>query len=94
MPHADARRRPTKYQPLADWLAAQPGESVTLTVGTIERILGARLPRSGWAQAAWWRPRRAVYPHVRAWRAAGWEVASVDWPRREVTFVRSRDRGQ
>jgi hypothetical protein len=87
-PDPASARKPSKYQPLADWLAAQPDESVTLTVSAIEQILGFRLPRSGWVHVAWWRPYRTDYPHVLAWRAAGWEVASLDWPRREVTFVR------
>ncbi len=43
-----------KYQPLGDWLAAQPGERVTLTFGQVEQILGQRLPASAWANAGWW----------------------------------------
>jgi hypothetical protein len=82
-------RKPSKYEPLADWLAAQPGGSVTLTIDAIEQILGFHLPRSGWATQNWWRSRRASCYHSRTWRAAGWEVTRIDWARREVTFGRT-----
>jgi hypothetical protein len=68
---------PGKYQPLADWLARQPADVVTLPFAQVEALLGAALPPTARAGTGWWRndPRHA---HARLWLAAGWEVATVD----------------
>ena len=62
---------PGKYQPLADWLAAQPGPRVALTFAQIEQLLGAPLPPTARAGTGWWwatEPRRS---HVQGWRGVG-----------------------
>ncbi len=86
--------RAPKYQPLGDYLAAQPGDAVTLTLAAIEAILGAPLPASA-ATRGFWGNRRSVWgmpARARAWSAAGWRVRKVvlrsDRP--AVTFVRAR----
>ena len=88
--------RPSKYQPLADYLAGLPAEvtTVTLTFPQIEAVLGAPLPRSAlhapfWANA--WRPR-AVLSQTRAVQGAGWRLGGMRWMPgggRAVTFVRA-----
>jgi hypothetical protein len=88
---------PSKYQPLADWLAAQETPAVTLTFADVARILGSLLPAGARWQAGWWTPE--VYQswwtrgehsdiHARLWRAAGWHVTAVDLETRRVTFTR------
>jgi len=71
---------PPKYQPLADYLAAQPlglGE-VTLTLGEVGRLVGAALPRSA-AYREWWaNGRRMPSAQARAWQGAGWRVDAVE----------------
>jgi hypothetical protein len=79
-------RQSTKYEPLRRYLAALPGERVTLRFAEVEAIVGAPLPASAGGQH-WWTnyPRPA---RLRGWGAAGWRVAHVDAFQRLVTFVR------
>ena len=67
---------PPKYQPLADYLAAVPAETVTvtLTLPEVEALLGSPLPPSA-GTLSWW-ANTAGPPHARAWLAAGWHVAA------------------
>ncbi len=81
---------PSKYQPLADFLAAQPPEvvSVMLSVPEIEAIVGQELPLAAHRGGAWWSdPAR---PPAQAWLAAGWRVtqAHVRQAPSAVTFAR------
>ena len=81
--------RGTKYQPLADYLAAQSADEVTLSLAQIDAILRAPLPTSAYF-LAWWRSKGANRRASQPWRAAGWEVAAVAWRdgERRVTFRR------
>ncbi len=77
---------PSKYQPLVDYLAAQPEAAVTLPLPAIEQVIGARLPREAWVTRRWWvAPRSSV---VRAVQSAGWAVEAVNWDHGCVRFVR------
>ncbi len=80
---------PSKYALLVDYLAAQPGERVHLSLAEIEAIIGAPLP-PGARQRKWWQPRQR-YPGVQSrMHAAGWRVVLDGfWGRTPVvTFVR------
>jgi hypothetical protein len=79
---------PGKYQPLADWLTAQPGDAVTLTFAQVEQILDSPLPTSARVDSGWWLSRRPKAPHFQAWHRTGWEVAAVDRRRYLVRLVR------
>ena len=79
-------RRSHKYWPLGRYLAAQPGTTVTLTFGAIERLISAPLPASA-QQRQWWSNARRL-PYTRVWLDAGWRVVAVDEPGRTVTFGR------
>ena len=82
---------PSRYQPLADFLAAQPPEtdSVTLTLAELAQILGQPLPPSA-STRAWW----GNHPSSRrapAWLAVGWRTQpprARQLPVR-ITFVRA-----
>ena len=82
------RRGPLKYQPLADYLAALPAEtvSVTLPFAEIEALIGGDLPAAA-AARPWW----VDLTRTQAWRATGWRVASASLlPAVErVTFARA-----
>ena len=67
-------RRPhlSKYQRLAEYLAAQPGRTVTLTFAEIEALIGAPLPAGAYAATFWASAYRKA--PVRVLRAAGWHV--------------------
>ena len=79
---------PSRYQPLADYLAGLPPETgrITLTFPEMEAILGGELP-AGAAVRSWWEQ----LTRGPAWRAAGWRLVGVrlraghEW----VTFARS-----
>jgi hypothetical protein len=86
MPDPDPARKATKYLPLADWLATQPGPLVSLTFVEIEQILGTVLPATARIQPSWWTRAHRDRPQVYAWRAAGWEACAVDKQARIVTF--------
>ena len=84
-------RMAVPYQPLADFLAAQPPETaaVTLTLAEIAQLLGRPVPASAHTRA-WW----GNHPSSRrapAWLAVGWRTQppqSRQLPVR-ITFVRA-----
>ena len=84
-------QRPRKYQPLADYLAAQTGEEVTLTFADIERIIGAPLPASAYMRRFWVNiAHRTKHPSY-VWQAVGWRT--VAGPPGRVVFRRSASPG-
>jgi len=83
-----ARTPPTKYQPLLDFLAMQSDRDVTLSFSEIERIIGAPLSVSALTDAAVW--HATTQPHVRRWRAMGWQ-ARYDRRNRCVHFARDAE---
>ena len=86
-----AKAESSKYQPLADHLAAQPADEVTLSFAEIMAILGAALPASAYVRA-WWTGKSANSVRTQGWRQVGWEVTAVTRREREwwVTFRRQR----
>lgn len=78
-----------KYTPLVAFLQAQTQDSVTLSFGQIDKLVGG-LPRSAREHQAWWGNSRTEDTHTWAhlWIAAGWERGALDMPRELVTFTR------
>ncbi len=80
----------SKYEPLADFLAAQPPEttSVTLSLPEIEALLGQEVPLSA-HRHTWWR-NDPSQRQPRAWLGAGWRVthAQVRQAPSAITFTR------
>ena len=80
----------TKYLPLMRFLAAQPPETmrVTLTLREVARLVGT-LP-AGAAGVGWWGNTRRS-PQGRAWLDAGWQMQRVQLCQAvpAVTFVRA-----
>ena len=78
-----------KYEPLGIFLADIPAstDSVTLSFGEIERIIGDELPPSAVRHREWWANQEggSQAPH---WRAAGFEVDGVNQPNRTVSYRR------
>ena len=82
-------RPPRKYQLLADYLAAQAGEEVTLTFPEIERIIGAQLPAGAYAPLFWVSTaRQGTYSPSHLWQAVGWHAVAEPLGR-QVVFRRS-----
>jgi hypothetical protein len=85
---APDERRSLKYIRLAAFLAAQPDDVKTLTMGLdeIEDIVGASLPANA-RFPSWWRNEERRM-HSRAWLAAGWEVREMNSSEATVVFTR------
>jgi len=78
------------YQPLADYLTAQPPATtaVTLTLAEVAQIVGQPLP-AGASARGWWSNQLAS-AQARAWLAVGWRT---QWQPRQlpmqIVFVRA-----
>ena len=76
----------SKYNPLADRLAAHTGDEWGASFSELEAVLGFPLPKAAQSGRAWWNdPDKS---HARAWAAQGWEVGDVDHSARRVVFRR------
>ena len=86
-----ARRKPSKFEPLRAYLAAQTGTRLTLSFGQIEALVRQPLPASAWLRP-WWTNslNPSAYPQSQAWLLAGWLVVEMCSNGREgvVTFLR------
>ncbi len=80
--------RPSKYDPLRDFLRRHSGGAVELTFSDLAQIVGG-LPRSAYAYRPWWTNNRS-HPQAKAWLEVGYE-AVVDWTSRKVRFYRRRE---
>ncbi len=85
-------QRPSKYDPLIEYLAGQAGNQVILAFVDVERILGDQLPPAAYQHAAWWANSADDPTHswARRWVAEGW-VARVDLDAQRVAFRRRDD---
>ena len=79
-----------KYAPLTRFLREREENSVTLSFGQIEEILGFSLPGSAYKYPSWWANSASGQSQIRGWKDAGWETRGVDLGGRRVTFVRVR----
>lgn len=80
-----------KYGPLRDYLSGLPESrsEITLRFAEIEKVIGARLPRSAFDYQAWW-GNQDYGVQAPAWMGAGFLVDAVDLSRRTVRFRRGR----
>jgi len=86
------RPGPRKYTPLTTYLVGLAADEVTLTLGEIEAIIGASLPRSA-RQARFWANMNRTWggsAQVHAWRRAGGRVVRTQLHSKPpaVTFAR------
>lgn len=79
----------SKYAPLSAYLRAQLTDTVTLSFGQVDQLVGG-LPPSARNHEAWWGNSRTEDSHTWAhlWLAAGWERGSLDLSRELVVFER------
>jgi len=78
----------SKYAPLARYLRAQSGDSVRMKFSDIERVIGAKLPRSADTNRAYWSNNASNSVMTRAWLAAGFRSEQVDLAGRKLVFRR------
>jgi hypothetical protein len=80
----------SKYAPLGEYLARQNRDSVSLSFGEVEKILGFKLPHSAYQQRAWWSNNGNNNVMTRIWREAEFRSRDVDMERRKVVFQRKK----
>ncbi|MEM3463596.1 MAG: hypothetical protein QXL91_01910, partial [Candidatus Bathyarchaeia archaeon] len=64
----------SRYVQLADFLKAQGAESLALSFGEIERLLGSPLPPSARKLRVWWSNDATHAQAWHGWLQAGWRV--------------------
>jgi hypothetical protein len=81
MDHLGARLRseasgvPARYRPLFDYLKSRFADSLVLTFGQIEDLLGTPLPEEARRSEAWWLPPAENGPAPSA-ASGAWRVAN------------------
>lgn len=81
----------SRYQPLADFLAAKKTGQWDASFAEIEDRLGFPLPRSAYRYPAWWANQSGEgHSQTKGWRSVGWKTTKLDLERRRVTFERER----
>lgn len=78
----------SKYEPLQHFLEGQKLSRISLSVGDVEKIIGADLPASAVKHQAWWANNPTGHSHSRAWIDAGWRTENVNLASGKVDFVR------
>ena len=79
-----------KYEPLTEFLRRQSRAVVRMSFDEIERVIGAKLPRSAADHRAWWSNNAQNNVMTKAWKDAGFESEDVDMKGRRVAFRRVR----
>lgn len=77
----------SKYYPLFEYLQTCADAPISLTFAEVEAILRSSLPRSS-RQRAWWSNRDSASAlQAAAWIQAGYQVKSIDFDQKSVTFA-------
>ena len=79
-----------KYGRLGEFLSNQPTDEVPITFDRIEKITGAKLPRSAKLYRAWWSNNERNSVMTKVWLAAGFQTEQVDMEGRKLVFRRVR----
>jgi len=77
-----------KYDPLGEFLKAQPSHRVPLSFAEIEKIIGDDLPSSAYKHRPWWSNNPSNNVMTKVWIAAGFESEQVDMEGQRLTFNR------
>ncbi len=80
----------SKYHPLYVYLKQNQTTSLTLTLHTIEQILGIMLPNSARIQRGWWSNRSKGALQARAWMQAGYHVTEIDLKNGQIGFSKPK----
>jgi hypothetical protein len=79
----------SKYSALGEYLKHQRRDVVPITFGEIEKITGAKLPRSS-RYRAWWSNNDFNSVLTKVWVGAGFKSEQVDMKARKLVFRRAR----
>lgn len=79
----------SRYQPLAEFLAAKKSDSWEASFAEVEAQLGFPLPQSAHRYPAWWANQSGGgHSQTAGWRAVGWRTANLDLQGKRVRFER------
>jgi hypothetical protein len=77
----------SKYDALGAYLRAQGADVVPMTFAEVERVVGAKLPKSQ-KQQAWWSNSTSNNVMTQVWLDAGYRSEQVDVVGRKLVFRR------
>ena len=82
-----------RWDVLRDWLKQQPAtpHGMLVSFADLQTLLGGPLPSSALKHTSWWSNKNVQEAQVNAWLDANWQVAHVDFGRKEVTFLPRQD---
>lgn len=81
----------SRYEPLAQFLAAKKADSWEASFQEVEAQLGAALPKSAYKYPAWWANQTGPgHSQTRGWRSVGWRTCDLDLAHQRVRFERER----
>ena len=79
----------SRYQPLADFLAAKKADRWDASFEDVETRLGFPLPKSAHLYPAWWANQAGGgHSQTEGWRSVGWKTAGLDLQAKRVRFER------
>jgi hypothetical protein len=85
----------SRYEPLAQFLAAKKADAWEASFEEIEAKLGVPLPRSAYKYPAWWANQSGPgHSQTYGWRSVGWRTRDLDLERRRVRFERDPAAGK
>jgi hypothetical protein len=82
----------SKYDALGRYLQAQRRDEVPMTFAEVEKVTGAKLPRSAYVHRPWWSNNDSNSVITKVWISAGFRTVRVDMPGRKLVFERVGDR--
>jgi hypothetical protein len=85
MPRIGSLRK-SRYQPIADFLAMQDTDRLTLSIAQIEELIGLPLPNTAYVSTTHW--RGTTSKAARTWTPLGWEAVRLDRYVPAVSFRR------
>jgi hypothetical protein len=80
----------SKYDALGNHLRKQSRDEVPMTFAEIERVTGAKLPRSAFEHRPWWSNNGSNSVMTKVWLNAGFRSAHVDMKGRRLVFERAK----
>ena len=83
-------KKGSKYYSLYAHLKQNQTTSLTLTLSTIEQILGLSLPNSARVQRGWWSNRSKGALQAQAWMNAGYHVTKIDLAESQISFSKPK----
>jgi len=78
----------SKYDALGHYLRRRNLDKISMTFAEVEKVIGAKLPRSAFVHRPWWSNSATNSVLTKVWLDAGYRSARVDMAGRRLTFER------